>query len=242
MEKDFDFFGDFGSIPRDVIDIILHNLNQKDVESLGQVNRFFNAVIKNEDEESNPLRKKDLLIYTPKYNNGLYYKFFDDFIINKTKSLFLAHILNNNKNIPRNLYYFEILKSRKSKDISFFKHEGYILESKSLKYNINPSNIYDPNPNKNTIYITFNSYFEVLYGETGLRNGFVYNFSSKPLKKEIYIDDIDDVDKKNHITNLNKLKDIVNNNKEENFTFIIDDGIENINERTKIGIKKLHFI
>lgn len=238
MEKGLDFFGDFGpsrTIPRDVIDIILHNLNTKDVKSLGQVNRFFNTVIKNEDEELNHSRKKDLLIYTPNYNNGLYYKFFDDFNINKTKSLFLANILDKNKNIPRNLYYFEILKATNLGN-NFIKHYASILEGKSFNYKISPSNYYYPNPDKNTIYIKFLSYFEILYGETGLEKDDLYNnFNVKPLLEEIYIDD---VDKKKYITNLNKLKDIVNNNKDEHFTFII----ENINESTKIGIKKLNFL
>ena len=69
-------------------------------------------------------------------------------------------------------------------------------------------------------------------------------------KKTLFIILVQNLIKKKYILKvlikkfiLNKLKDIVNNNKEENFTFIIENIInENINESTKIGIKKLHFI
>ena len=73
-----DFFGDNGplrTIPRDVIDNIIENLNVKDLKNLTLVNRFFNDAVENIDEESNPNRSMQL--YKPKSQGGHYYKSLD---------------------------------------------------------------------------------------------------------------------------------------------------------------------
>lgn len=233
MQKEkFDFFGDFGplkTIPRDVIDSILHNLNTKDVKSLGQVNRFFNTVIKNEDEESNLQRRKDLLVYKPIWTGGLHYKMFDEFNIEKVKRLFIE---NKTGNIPRNLFYIEHIKSKISQDngdILNISHEGHIFESKKFKiFKFGIDNL-----------IRFFSFLDINYDRQDDYERVIYDFSNNPLETEIWINNFTD-----DLLIFKKMQDLVLNNKNDEIIFVLEEK-RNPNFEGyivhKIGIKKLNF-
>jgi hypothetical protein len=116
-----DFFGDNGplrTIPRDVVDGIIENLNVKDLKNLTLVNRFFNDAVENIDEEANPNRSMQL--YKPKSQGGHYYKSLDLQNIENIKNEYREEYEYEKIKLPKNFYYFEIMESDES---------GFILKT-----------------------------------------------------------------------------------------------------------------